>query len=164
MAASEVIKHLYDGSLKLKDGTGTPVELVVPFSVGDLKADNLKQTQRNTAKYETRGVLRSVRHTSRVYPSGSFTAYIADYSDATSQTVIDFLKKQGAYSANVSTLGATAEVYTLDVVLTVEGTDLGDAADHTMTMEDCECTFSLVEGEPNAITVNFEVLGAVSFT
>lgn len=164
MAASTVIKTLYDGYIKLRDGSPTPVELVVPFSVGDLKLDSLKRRQRTTAKYETRGVLRSVRLTSRIYATGSFTAYSADYSDATEQTVIDFLRQQGAYAGNISTLGATAEVYTIDIILVVEGTDLGDPADHTWTASDCDCTFAPSEGDPNSLGISFEILDDVSFT
>jgi len=162
MAASTVIKHLYDGLIALLDGTGTPVQLTVPFSMGDLSIKGLAQTQREVIAYESRGVLNSVRHTKRTYPTGSFSYMIADYSDATNNTVIDFIRKAGSYNANTSTLGTASDVYTIDIKLTVEGTNFGDSSDHTITLEDCHCTIDIDEGEPNKGTISFTTYGAVS--
>ena len=164
MAASIVEKTLYDGLITLSDGTGTPVTLVVPFSIGNLKVSGLSQTLREVLKFEARGVLTSVRLGKRRYPTGSFSFQVADYSDATNQTVIDFLLKTGSYSANISTLGSAADVYAVTIKLTVEGTDRGDSADHTVTMTNCVCTLDVEEGEPNMGSVSFEILGAVTFT
>ena len=72
--------------------------------------------------------------------------------------------KAGSYSSNVSTLGSSADVYAVDLVLSVSGTALGDAADHTITLTDCRLTIDVSEGEPNTATVNFECLGTVTFT
>ena len=164
MPASTVIKHLYDGAIKLTDGTGTPVTLTIPFTVGDLKLSGLAETQKNVVAYEARGTLASLRHTSRTYPTGSFSFQIADYSDATNLTAIDFLRQTGAYNANLSTLGTASDVYTLDITLTVEGTNFGDGSDHTIVLEDCHCTLDPSEGEPNSVSVNFTVYGNVTFT
>lgn len=164
MAASTVIKHLYDGSIQLKDGTGTPVTLTVPFSRGDLSISGLHQTQKNVTAYETRGTLHSVRYTSRTYPTGSFSFMIADYSHATNNTAIDFVMKSNSYSANVTTLTSPAEVYAIDIVLTVEGSNFNDeGGDHTITLTKCVCTMDVAEGEPNAATLNFTCYGSVAF-
>lgn len=164
MAASTVIKHLYDGSISLADGTGTPVTLTVPFSVGDLSISGLSETQNNVTAYETRGTFNSLRHTSRTYPTGSFSAQLADYSDATDTTLIDFILKQNSFSGNASTLGTASDVYTIDITLTVEGTDFGDSSDHTVVITDCQCTLDTAEGEPNTATINFTCYGTVTFT
>lgn len=165
MAASTVIKQLHDGIIDLEDGTTpTAVTLTVPFSVGDLSVSGLQQTQRAVTKYETRGVFNSARLGGRTYPTGSFSAHLADYSDGTEQTLIDFFLAQASFSANVSTLGANAEVYAVKITLTVEGSDHGDTADHTIVMDDCVCTLDTSEGEPNTVSVNFEVLGTIAFT
>lgn len=163
MAASTVIKHLHDGTLTIKDGTGTPVSLAIPFSVGDFTLSGVQQQQNNVVAYETRGDLHSVRHSTRTYPTGSFSVMLADYSDATERTVLDFLRKSGSYSGNISTLTPT-EVYAVDLVWTVEGTDLGDPSDHVATMTDCVCTLDLAEGEPNTLTVNFTMYGSYTQT
>ena len=164
MALSTVIKHLFDGSISVSDGTGTPVTLALLYTTGDLSITGLMETQNATVKYETRGSFHSARKAARTYATGSFTLQIADYSDATSQTAADMFLKQNSFLANESTLGANADVYTLDITLTVEGTNHGDAADHTIVMTDCDCTVDHSEGEPNTLTVSFEVLGTVAWT
>lgn len=163
MAASTVIKHLHDGSLTLKDGTGTPVTLVIPFYMADFNFAGLQETQRAVVAYETQGVLHTVRHSTRAYPTGSFTLALADFSDATERTVLDFLLKRGSYSANVSTL-TPPEVYAVDLVWTVEGTNLGDPSDHVATITDCVCTLDLAEGEPNTLSVSFTMYGTYTQT
>ena len=165
MAASTFIKNFTHGSLGLADGTGTPVTLTVACDQGDVSIAGLGETQREVAKYEARGVLKSVAHTGRTYPSGSFTAMMADFSEASGTgTLADFVLKQAAYSANASTLGANAAVYAIDITLTIEGTDFGDANDHTAVMTDCVCTLDFAEGDPNVFTLNYECLGTVTLT
>jgi hypothetical protein len=164
MAASVIIKHFTDGTITLKDGTGSPVTLAVPFSAGDLSLSGLAQDAlgRATNAYESRGALNSLRRGAREYPTVSFSAHMADISDGSNTTIVDFLRKKGAYAANVSTTAATGDVYTVDIVLTVEGTDFGDASDHTVTMEDVDCRIDISEGEPNTFTVNGTVYGTIT--
>lgn len=162
MPASTVIKHLYDGVIALIDNT--PVTLTVAFSVGDLTIKGLAQTLREVIAYESRGTLASVRHTKRTFPTGSFSYMLADYSDSTNNTVIDFIRKLASYSGNTSTLGTTSDVYTIDIRLTVEGTNFGDGSDHVILLEDCHCTIDLDEGEPNKGTISFTCYGAVTIT
>jgi hypothetical protein len=164
MAASTVIKNLNDGTITLEDGTGTPVTLVVPFSTGDLNVTALAATQNEVTAYETRGTLNTVRHTSRTYPTLGFSFQVADYTDVTDFTAQDFVMFQGAYASNVSTLGANAEVKTIKVTLTVEGTDHGDAADHTIVLDDVHCTMDITEGDPNTATISGTVYGSVTRT
>jgi len=164
MTASIIAKHFTDGLITLKDGTGTPVSLAVPFSMGDFALSGLVQGRRATNVYETRGQLVSLRKGAKSFPTGSFSCMLADYSDATDQTVFDFLNKSGSYAANISTTVAKGDVYTVDIVFTVEGTDLGDSADHTLTLEDCDCSMDLSEGEPNSISISFTVYGTVTAT
>lgn len=164
MAASTIVKHLYDGTLKAQDGTGVPLFIVVPFSVGDFALSGLSQKQNATVAYEARGVLTSVRKAARTYPSGSFSFQIADYSDAVDETAADFFLKQNAYSAAVSTLGASADVYTCDLVWTIAGIALGDVADHTITLTDCDVTLDMSEGEPNSGSISFTCYGTVTMT
>jgi len=164
VAASTIIKHFTDGSLTVKDGTGTPVTLAIPFTMGDFSLGGLTQALRATNVYETRGVLVGLRKGAKAFPTGSFSCMVADYSDASDRTLLDFLRKSNSYSANLSTTTALGDVYTVDLVFTVEGTDLGDSADHVLTLEDCDCSLDLSEGEPNSLSVSFTVYGAVSMT
>ena len=139
MAASLIIKHFTDGVITLTDGTGTPVVLTVPFSQGDFSLSALA---------------------AKNFPTGSLSFMVADYSDGTNQTALDFLLKTGSYSTNVTTLTNSLEVYTVDITLTVEGTDHGDPTDHVITVTDCDCTVEIAEGEPNTASVSFIMYGA----
>ena len=164
MAASTVVKNFTDGTIKIEDGTGSPLSYTCAFDEGNLSISGLAQQLNEVATYESRGTLKSVRHTARTYPSGSFSVMLTDVTDGSDATLIDILTKSGAYAAGLSTLGSTADVYTVKVTPTVEGTDHGDSADHTFVMDDCHCLIDLAEGDPNTVTVNFTVYGSVTMT
>ena len=164
MAISSVVKNFRDGSIQLKDGTGTPLTVTVQFENGDLSLSGTNQGNYEHTKYLDRGELGSIRKTNRMFPTGSFTCQMTDLSDATDRLIWDIVNKTGAFTAAVSTLGANADLYTLDVVLTIEGTNFGDSADHVLTMEDCRCSIDFAEGDPSNFTINFEVLGAITAT
>jgi len=70
--------------------------------------------------------------------------------------------KTGTFVSGVSTLGANADVWSFDMVLTIEGTAFGDAHDHIITMTDCVGTFDFAEGDPNAFSISLEILGTVT--
>ena len=162
MASSTVVKNFTDGKVTLKDGTGTPISLDVRFENGDFSLDGLAQKLREVVAYQSRGVLNSVRHTARTFPTFSFTAKMSEFTSATANSLTDALLKKGAFSAAVSTLGANADVYTMDVTFTVEGTNFGDAADHTFIMEDCQMTCAFAEGDPSQFSIAGTVYGAMT--
>jgi len=165
MAVSEVLKHLYDGSLTLIDGTAvTPIELIIPFTIGDFSLSGLVADQRDIKIYKIRGIKQSIRLGEETEPTGSFSCDVAEYSDAAGFTVTDFVLQQAAYSANVSTLTNCGEVYTMNIVWTVEGIDCGDATDHVITCTNCRVTMDMSEGEPNTLSFSFVVLGTVTMT
>lgn len=166
MAASAIPKHFTDGQITLADGNGTPVTLTVPLSTGDLSISGLGKDPkaRATNVYEARGAITGLRRGAREYPTVSFSAQLADVSDATDQTVIDFLLKRGSYASNTSTSVAAGDVYTVKITLTIEGTDLGDSADHTIVMNDVDVRLAIAEGEPSTVTVEGTIYGNVTFT
>ena len=164
MAISSVVKNYRDGTIKLSDGTGTPIEVTVQYENGDFSLSGTNQGNYEHTKYLDRGDLGSIRRTSRLFPTGSFTANLTDLSDATEKTLWDAVNKTGAFASAVSTLGANADLYTLDITLTIEGTDFGDASDHVLTLSDCRCSIDVAEGDPDSFTINFEVLGSITAT
>ncbi len=164
MPASSIVKNFQDGSLLCRDGSATPRELEADLAMGDLSLSGLAQGQREVTAYETRGELKSLRKTTRKYPTGSFSLMLADLSDISSETLIDFLLRQGAYETNVSTTEAIGDVYTVDLELTINGSELGDPDDHVITLHDCHCALDLAEGDPNKVTVNFTVYGDVEMS
>lgn len=162
MAISTVVKNFRDGTIVVSDGTGTPLTVTVQFENGDLSLSGTNQGNYEHTKYLDRGELGSIRKTNRMFPTGSFTCQMTDLSDATDRLIWDIVNKTGAFTAAVSTLGANADLYTLKVVLTVEGTNFGDSADHVLTMNDCRCSIDFAEGDPSNFTINFEVLGTIT--
>ena len=163
MAASTVVKNFSDGPIQLADGAGSPNTITASFSQGDLSIDGLVEDQREISAYETRGVLKTVRKTSRIYPSGSFSIMLTDVSDAADTPVVDFCVKQGSFNGNTSTLTGS-DVYAVKITIAIEGTNFGDANDHTIALDDCRCTLAVAEGDPSTVTVSFTCYGAITMT
>lgn len=164
MAISSVVKNFRDGTIVLSDGTGTPLTVTIQFENGDLSISGTNQGNYEHTKYLDRGELGSIRKTTRMFPTGSFTCQMTDLSDATDRLIWDMVNKTGAFASAVSTLGANADLYTLKIVLTVEGTNFGDSTDHVLNLNDCRCSIDFAEGDPSNFTINFEVLGTITAT
>ena len=164
MAASTIVKTNADGTISIKDGTGTPVVFTSAFSQGDLTVDGITQAQRVVTPYEARGVFKGARLGARAYPSGSFTAMLTDVSDGTDTTLIDFVLRQNAYSGNISTGATSGDAYLVTITLTIEGTDHGDAADHTIVLDDCVASVDFSEGDPSSLSISFTCYGTIALT
>jgi hypothetical protein len=162
MASSTVVKNFSDGSITIKDGTGTPISLSLRFDNGDFSISGLKKTLKETTAYQHRGVLSSVRHTTRTFPTFSFTGSVSELTSASANNLADAVLRNGAFASAVSTLGSSADVYTLDVTFTIEGTNFGDSADATFTLEDCELSLDFSDGDPMTFSVSGTVFGSVT--
>lgn len=162
MATSSIIKNMCDGTITFKDGSGTPISCQVRFDNADFSVDGLKAKLRETNAYQHRGVLSSVRHTTRTFPTFSMTCSMSNFTSAGADTVSDAILKNGAFASAVSTLGANADVFTLDVLIVEEGSDFGDSSDHSFGLEDCELSLSYAEGDPNTFSISGTVYGAVT--
>lgn len=162
MPSSTFPKNNMDGSLVLSDATGTPITLTVPFEQGNFTISALKKALRETAAYQSRGVLIGVRHTNRTFPTFSFSAVMSSFTSATSNSLSDAILRNGAWAAAVSTLGANADVYTLKATFSVEGSNFGDSSDHSFALNDCELSLDFAEGDPNVFTVSGVVYGTVT--
>lgn len=138
--------------------------MTVAYENGDFSLSGANQGNYEHTKYLDRGELGSIRKTNRSFPTGSFTAQLTDISDATNLTLWDAVNKTGAFASAVSTLGSTADLYTLKITLTVEGTNFGDASDHTIVLNDCRCSIDVAEGDPDSFSLSFEVLGSITAT
>jgi len=164
MPISSVVKNFRDGLIQLASGGGSPVSMSVQYQNGDFSLSASNQGNYEHTKYLDRGDLGSVRKTNRSFPTGSFTAHLTDLSDGTNNTLWDAVNRSGSFAAAVSTLGANADLYTLNITLTIEGTKFGDASDHVLIMNDCRCSIDVAEGDPDSVTLNFEVLGSITAT
>ena len=164
MAQSTVIKNFRDGTLVFADNTGSPLTLPIVYEAGDFSIDNLNEGLVETTAYLDRGEFATLRKTNRVFPSFSFTAHMTDLSDNTDKLLYDLARKTGAFASAVSTLGANADAMTYKLTFTVEGTNFGDSADHTLILNDCRITLSFSEGDPNSFSVAGIVYGAITAT
>jgi hypothetical protein len=164
MAASTVIKNFRDGTLVFADNTGSPLTLPIVYEAGDFSIDNLNEGLVETTAYLDRGEFATLRKTNRVFPSFSFSAHMTDLSDNSDKLLYDLARKTGTFSAAVSTLGANADAMTYKLTFTVEGTNFGDSADHTMILNDCRITLSFSEGDPNSFSVAGIVYGTITAT
>lgn len=153
MALSAIAKTKRDGAITLADGTGTPVTLTVQYEDGDLSIEGISKHQAELVAFFDRGVFYTVRKSNQKFVTFKFTAHMTEISDATNANLYDFINFNNKYSANISTLGSTAEVKTIKVTLAIEGTDHGDGTDHSISITDCACEISFAEGEPNKFTI-----------
>jgi|APGre2960657373_1045057.scaffolds.fasta_scaffold54600_3 hypothetical protein len=163
MPISSVVKNFANGTLTLSDDTGTPITVTVQYEAGDFALSGVMQGQKEVAMYLDRGAFGSLRKTNFTPATFSFTAHMTDISDGTNKTLPDAVNKTGAFAAGVSTLGAGADVpWTLDLLWTIEGTDSGDASDHTVTMTDCHLKIDMSEGDPNSFSISGTVYGSIT--
>ncbi len=163
MALSTVIKTNRDGSLQGADGTGTPLTANVTFENGDVTITGIASNLNEVVAIESRGRFNTIRHAARTYPEITFSAKVADLSEATTGVFQDLVLGTGAHSARVSTLGSSRQEITLDLTLTIEGTDHGDAADQTIVLNDVFITFDFAESpESNALSFKGTVYGAIT--
>jgi hypothetical protein len=166
MALSTTIKHYTDGTLTVKDGTGTPLSATSAFYRCDVSVSGWSPQASNRAvvAYQTKGALRSVRLGDQEFPTVTFSVVFTEWGDDASTATFDSaIRFSGVWASAVSTLGSTAEAKAVDIVWTVEGTDHGDAADHTLTMTDVVITSMVVsEGSPTAITYSGTVYGTIT--
>ncbi len=163
MAISSVVKNFRDGTLLLEDGTGTPLAVTVQYEAGDFSLTGLTSGQKEITTYMDRGDLASVRHTNQTFPSVGFSAHMTDVSDGTELTLPDIVMRTatGAFSAAVSTLGANADVYTLNVTWTV--TEPGGAS-HVVVCDDVALSIDMSEGDPNSFAISGTVYGSITMT
>lgn len=152
MAVSTIVKTKRDGTLTIKDGAGTPLELVVAFEQGDL---NISIPGPAVNVFLDRGVLGatpSLRYGDEQPCSGSFSAYLRHPTDATDEVLLDLITQSGQIGTNwTSTLGATAEVNTYTLVFA-----LAHASEtYSITLNHCAFSGSIGEGDPNSISISF---------
>ncbi len=155
MAISDIVKTKRDGSIKFADN-GAANELTVAFEAGDLSIDIPQETIVNSLDRGRFGSTPSLRYGDDQPITGSFTAQLRDLSDAAYATLEEILMQSGDVGTNwVSTMGATGEVFTLDITWTIEGTNHGDSADHAITLPFSVVRGGFSEGDPNTINVSF---------
>ena len=155
MAISSIVKTKRDGTLTLSD-LAAAESLVVGFEAGDL---SITIPGPGVTNILDRGQMPSptpsLRYADDAPMTATFTANLRDLSDAAYATLFEVISQTGKVASTwVSTLGANAEVFAIDVGFVMEGTDHGDASDHSLTLPHCVMTGSISEGDPNSISLS----------
>tara|TARA_Y100000310_G_C20685161_1_gene818510 strand:- start:1077 stop:1532 length:456 start_codon:yes stop_codon:yes gene_type:complete len=139
--------------LKFEDNAAAN-SLTISYEAGDFQLSIGANVVANLDRGKF-GATPSLRLSDDQAMTATFTAYLRDFSDATYATLEEIILQSGDVGSNwVSTLGSDAEVFTLDLTWTVEGTDHGDASDHVLTIPFCHVTGSLSEGDPNQVSIS----------
>ncbi len=155
---SSATRSLRNGSLTIKDGSGTPKTVTDPCMDGDLTwtiANN------NTVDY-CRGVATGWRKGNKEPCKISFTLKMASLLGKTANsadpyTAYEILTNQG--SAFTSTVAGAGGVYALDLVFTLASPDSANDYDETVTFTDMVIDSCVqAEGDPNTIKVDGRML------
>lgn len=163
MASSAIVKTNMDGSLIVKDSTGA-ISCTVRMENGDFSMSERQAIQQETQVFKSRGRRIGERKGEVIYPTFTFTVMMPEFSSLTANSVADAIMRKGAFAAAVSASAATGDTYTTNWVFKVEGTELGDTADHIITMNEVEATIAFAEGSPNTFTISGTVYGAHDWT
>ena len=151
MALSQPITKR-DGTLTIKDATGSPITCTVQYEDGDFSV-TFKKADRGMLTFLDRGTMYAVREGDHEAVEFSFSCHALELTDATRKTVVDAFMGTGAFAAGVSTWGTnTADPWTVTVVLAIEGTDRG-GDDETITMTYCRGEVTFAEGDPAKINI-----------
>lgn len=155
MAISTIRKTKRDGKITLRDNAAAHT-LEVAFEAGDLNITIPKTTVSLELDRGSIGSPPDIRYGDDAPITGTFTARLRDLSDAAYATLESILMESGFVSTDwVSTMGANGEVFTLDILWEIEGTDHGDATDHSLILPYCYITGSLAEGDSDIINISF---------
>lgn len=160
MAESVVPKTRRDIVVTFSDGSGTPKTYVVIREPGDLVINVPKQARNNFL--DRNRLTGAVRFGEDQPITGSLSAYFSDATESGVAALMDVCNwasgsGAGYVSTNfVSTLGSSAEVKTLDVIVGIEGSDHGDGADHSITIDDCSLDYTWTDGDPITVGINYQ--------
>lgn len=162
MAESTQTKTRFGGTIVLTPGSGSAYTVAV--EEGNLQMSGLTAGQREALLVEDRGLFQTLVEGKQVYVNFSFTARLRDLVDAADTTLVGVCLRRGVYAAATSTLGANRP-YCVDLLWTMDGTSVGDAANHTVTLEDCRISdVQFAEGDLNDVTITGTAYGTISMT
>lgn len=142
----------------LRDGSGPPVELVIPCDTADFAISGLPPSDgyHDVEIVQSRGKICGIIDADRTIPAVSLSAYLSSLTQATPGNVADFIRRTGAYATNKSTLGEDKK-YTIDI--TFRWLDEVDDV-HAWDLEDVLPTLEgFNDGRPATISVSGQVLG-----
>jgi hypothetical protein len=152
MAESNAVRTKQDGIITITNGVLT---YIISKEAGDL---NASIPGFNVTAPLDRGRFTAsptIRRGDDQPMTGSFTAYLRDFPNATDLTLMDVcMALSGTAGAGATSTTSDSDVMTWTMTYTIDGTPLGDA-DQTATYPNTFFTCSLAEGDPSVLTVNW---------
>lgn len=153
MALFDVPMVPRDGAITLSDATGTPIVATIAYEEGDFSFDEISADNWDTEVFFDRGVPYAIRNVIKRLFGFQFTAHATDFTDATEKTLLDAVRKKGAFASGVSTKGASYDVWLLKTVFTAEQSNYGASADSVLTLNHCWLKAGFSEGVPGKFSV-----------
>lgn len=152
MPESTVVKNMRDGKLEVISGADS-YEIAYEEGVMTLNVPGA-----TVANYLDRGQFTdppSLRFDQDQPMTGSFTFRFRDAGDAAYVTASEHITKTGAVANWGSTLGVGAEVKTVTLRWTINGTNHQDLSNHVFELPYSWLTGSYADGSPITGTINF---------
>ena len=136
-------------------------ELEVPLYQGDFSASGLVEGQSEIGVYTAQGENHTLRKTTRIDPSGSFTAHFPGYSHRDRQRLLDLITRKGYFAGSIGVQHSicTPDVYLLDIVHVIRGD--GTEPDRGRVYEDCRLTCDYSQGDPDSLSVSWTCYGEI---
>lgn len=153
---STVCKTKRDGTLTISDGSATPKTLEIAFTAGDLSIDIPGPTVVNVLDRGQLGSAPCVRYGDDQPMTFSFTAQFHEIGNAASATLADIIAQSGYVASDWTTVlnGGDGEVFAVDLLWTIEGTDHGESSDYSISLENCVLSGSISEGETDTLNIS----------
>jgi hypothetical protein len=158
MSESVFVKTLRDGTILINDATPvTPLAYSVSMENGDFSGALGAKADRVVIR--DRHAIAGLREGADPIPTFSFSVHMREFKDASATTIIDVIEWTNTWSAGVSVASDAFEQKLHKVTLTVAGTGGG-----TVVMNSVLLTYDFAEGDPDSLTINGEIYGAISRT
>jgi hypothetical protein len=155
VAVSQYVKNNTSGLITLLVGATT---LDLAYDQGNFQLTGIAAVLNERLPVERRGRFVNLVHGNRTYPQLTFNCWLTQFAEASAPgDAIDWILHKDAYSAITPTWGAGLP-WASDLRYTMEGTDFGDASDHTFTCHDVDYSADISEG---ADGVQLSITGTV---
>ena len=159
MAVSTTVKVRRDGTISIFDSGATNTYVVAYEGEGDFTFDN-GAAQADRVVIRARGSIVGLRKGDDPVGSISFSVNMLEFTNSTADNLLGVLDNETSWT---STGGTGFEQYLLDVRITIEATDHGEAADAHATFTKVLLTWDFSEGDPDTINVQGEVYGGITY-
>jgi hypothetical protein len=156
MAESTVVAVPRDGTITITNGDAT--SYVVSYENGDMSM-NLDKAERIVI-YDRASIV-GLRAGNDPVPSISFSVHLREFTNASSDTLLDFVYKTGNSSAATSTGGTGFEQFLVTVEFQANMSGLS-GSNTKVTFEKVLLTAAVSEGNPDTIAMSGEVYGTIT--